>query len=928
MSKMFEFIYAYIYKNHYLKKDEETTVPQDRLYNISDGDENDVTAFAGKMLSCVSNIGLGCIDGQYGVDATEDNGVNFDLDCYIYYPQLDENLNAISRIAMRKASEIVWDRGSNEFAHVRVFDVIPSSCYVVDMMATQYFTKTIDENENPTSVSDICEIPVKEPIKALNIDSVGLKKLTVGDLGALEGETVIKNLAVLVDALLKAKSNDKNLYLVYSPSDFEKIKKYITILLKLFPTEVANQLSFITAYGKTDRIKVDICGVPTISSKRIESLKESGCVVQYDLNAMKRIDDIEGEKGVFASLLETMDKEGFENWLDAYSQYEKCIKNVFDINSVAELYLNRQGKKFDENDPQKSFEEVMDCIDVVTVNFDKIVGIDYELKLQIDGIKERLGALCGNINEYSLDAIVKIALPKIIALYAKCEKLEKFKEQADVFEMLMLLVFGTSQTRDKCFEIFAESNEILKNEQCNVYDKILARLETQWENDYKNFFADFAKEQKYREKSTKLFLSLVAYLAKDFNKTLKSYPNLFDGVVKHYTQQNPTKLDKLWTLLFERGDCFDSKLKRLIKAINENVDEETRNNSIRGLCSYLQKLNCLEKAVKSYPKQKDEVLGLFLDKYLSINSANLKDIYSSFAKAEALIKDYSTASFRVFVYGRFVSAVLNEHYKEALSKISFEDISQDDAENYKRLIKVVETLGAEKPEEAINAINQKLEEYDTYATQTRVAEDILNKRIEFVKREALLLSSKAIYKLLKNYVGESNLIADIRAYNKNLGDEEKIKAKPYKSELFLEFAEKEIELYLKNKLGGRKYMNQDKFCNAVSQQRKLNSMDNLARGREFLTNMITASVLAVVMAIISIAVGVSICKAMTGGYFVNVYYILSIIVLGITFCIYWLNIGLIRRNKIIARTVWQSILSVLATVGVYSLVQYILMIVG
>lgn len=928
MEKMLECIFAYICKNNYSGE----CIPQDQMYTITKGMNESEIKIVSDMIQNIGRIELAKIDIHNGVSLEcERIEPNFDLSSYTYLPAINGGYSAFSCASLRKSLRNKSIRGSKELSHVIVFNEVKEDFYVVDMLKSKHFEPfkdiQLDDSALIASANEdlVCEIRPAE-LEKISWDNFYSKKLSYSDIPRL-GKDALKTVSELVHAILTSVKEQKTLYIIYNPEEYDDVLEYLKITLKLFPSNVANKISFITALGKTNRVNVNICGVPTCDEKYIDSLKHEGNVIKitgWD------VDYLDGDKGSFASFLERASDTNFEDWIGSFDRYKDFIHSITDIDNVAALYTNIIDKEFDADNPRQSLIDISSCIKVVTGKFDIISRIDNELECQIDGIGAQIKHSCGAFTECPTYEIEEFLIEPIIALYDKCA-IKAEKESQNVLLWLKLVLFGIpgqTELEEKHFEILSVCNQKLKQLLGNNYVRFIMLIENEWST-LKSFFDKYLNEPNYAETSAEITISYLEYFLKDFSNIKHSRLEIRDYFVAQFLQKNPERFEDIVRIIFA---TIDDRLQEKILYIFDNVikvdlpEQGLLDSRINFFCEYIKDSNLLYKALEyvrnRYTKQFSEDVVLteifkgLLSYYLQVpQNPRLADLYNAYLNTQKLIGENSGISLKRFVYESYINSILVPNYEVALSEVRFEDMNDSLEQKYRNFAVQLKSNSIKDliPSEVISAIEDVLDRYKVYDNQIRRENEVLKYRIDFVAREFLLLENKTIYKILSKYLGTDKLSSDLQ-----VADIEE--SKVYKNPNFLKFAEKEVLNYLNDKDAKDKKA----FCEEVRVERKRNYRDYRIGTIDVVGNLIGSVIFAALMGLLATLFGWVIYNYVAEKYFRSIYVIFTIIIHAFSMIIYWTNYRDRRLRNIVLMSTWQALLVIISTLGVFSLTQYLM----
>lgn len=925
---MLECIFAYICKSNYAGE----CVPADQIYTITRNSTEKDVAILTEAIQSIGRTELAKIDAQNGVSLNSRNiDPNFDLLSYTYLPAKKVNYNTFSCASLRGSLRNKNIRGSKELSHVIVFDEIKEDFYVVDMLKHKYFSahKDIQLNESKSIEAAnedlVCEVQPDE-LDELSWDNFYSRPLSASDISRL-GKKSLKAVSELIHALLLSVREDKTLYVVYNPEEYDEFLEYIKIVLKLFPATVANKFSFVTALGKTSRVNVNICGVPTSDADYISSLRSDGNVIKI---TGLDVDYLSGYKGSFASFLENASLEAFEDWLDSSVRYRDSIHYVTDIDMAAALYTNIIGKDFDINNPKQSLRDVSSSIKVIIDKFNIISMIDNELESQVAGVTSQLKYVCGAFDEYSTFDIEELLIEPILTLYDKC-LLRSEKEGESILLWLKYVLFGlTGQSKElerRHYELFSACYKKVKHSLGNNYVHFINIIENDW-TQLKPFFDNYLNEPNYAEISAEISLLLLDNFLNDLSNIKRSKAIVRDYFVLQFLQNNPEKFEEIVKIIFTYNeDNLHEVLTYIFETvIKVNADKkDLLNDRISFLCDYIGGAGLLNQAIEyvrnRYAKQysDDEVLDsvfrkLLNDYFVISNKDSFSEIYNAYNKAQKLLGENSSTGLKKFVFESYANSVLIPNYEIALKRIRFEAWDDAEGEKYRFFVSQLKssTVKGIIPKNIVLALESVLDKYDSYKIQTKRENEILKARIDFVVRDFLLLESKTIYKLLLKYIGTDKLMSDLQVAN--------IKENPYNHPDFLKFAENEVVNYLRDKDSNDKTA----FCNEVRTERKRIVRNIRVDGQDFLGGFIGSVIFSILMALVAFLIGTVVYTNIASSYFKSVYVVFVGVTLIVSFILYWTNYKDRRLRNIVLTSTWQSLLFLLSTMGIFTLVQCLL----
>lgn len=938
MSKVFECIYAYIYKNNYAG----SCSLGKQIYTITNGlSPREVDLVTGLMPS-IDNSGVAKVDSKDGVKLDGSKSMpDYDLVSFAYYPTTRATgYKALSRFGLRKSLKDKSVRGTREIAHAIIFNNDFRNRYIIDYLDNPVFRTFTDIqlNEGPVTVDDsVCEVKPStlEPIELEDFVSSPLTFTDIYNLGA----PATKSLSEIINAIFIAKKNRKTAYIVYDPADWELAVEYIKVALKLLPAHVANELSFITCYGKKDSISIDICGVPTRDDNYISLLEKKGCLVRLDLTGAIGMG---GEKVPFAAFLNKATAEGLENWLDESANFYEHVESLDDINDVIELYLNR---KYDENDESTNarLKRVANGVALITRNLNLITKIPYECRFQINSIKSHIEKLCAEIQNISAEALFNELFVPTVRLYSECEKRE-IEEKRILVDMIYTIIFGTQGQNEasarKHFEFLSYYNAKIMQELINSRLDIINYMESRW-GFLHAFFEDYFDDAVYVEYAATFSLELLKVLLRDVEREGDIYSEIRDYFVLEYLSVKSNQLVKILDIAFAgsvTNAVFKYALTNLLK-LGSNYD--LYKDRIETFSNFLIERKMLEVAIL-YFRDKfvapfdvdaelvETILGNLLKGYILLpRQHTMGEIYKGFKTVQSLIGPHENLGLQKFLYDDYAQRIINPIYDEAIKQVRFEDTSDADKDSYRELLQIYKTVdfAQQIDRKFCLGLEDLLDKYEIYKSQSQREGNLVGFRVDFVARELILLDAKTILALLNKHIGEEKVAQ--RFYH------EGIEGKPQKHERFLEVCELMTRDFLLDKGkslsdSDRELLKRKKVVFAEEIRRVKSERNRGSRFRRLgdgVKGIISSTIFTAVMAVFVAVVGYMLFNFYDNGYFKSIYFFFTILAVVISEAMYWYNFRDRRMRSVVITAAWQTTVILVAMIGLYVLVQFVLILI-
>ncbi len=938
MSKVFECIYAYIYNKNYAG----SCSLGKQIYTITSNlSPREIDLVTG-LMSSVDNSGVAKVDSEAGVKLDGPKAIpNYDLVSYAYYPTTRATgYKALSRFGLRKSLKDKSVRGTREIAHAIFFDNDFSDKYIIDYLDNSVFETLTDielDEEQDTVDDSVCE---KQPstLDTIELENFESSPLTSSDINNL-GDPATKSLSEIINAIFVAKKNRKTAYIVYDPKEWELAKEYIKVALKLLPAHIANKLSFITCYGETDSICIDICGVPTRDDNYISLLEKKGCLVRLDITGAIGIG---GEKVPFAAFLNKITTEDLENWLNEATIFYNNVESLDDINDVIALYLNRM-KDEDEENTIDRIKSVAKSVALITRSLDLIIKIPHECRHQIKSVETRIENLCAEIQNISTETLFNDLYVPLIHLYSECEK-RGVEERRILVDTIYMVIFGTQNqskaSARKHFEFISFYNTKIMQHITNIHLDIINYMESRW-NFLHAFFEGFFDDAEYVEYAATFSLELLKTLLRDIKREGDIYSEIRDYFVSGYLSVKPSQLVKILDVAFAGSApnaVFKYALTCLLKLGSNN---DLIKDRIEAFSNFLIERGMIEVAILYFrdkfvagfgvdSKVVETILGNLLREYiLQPAQHTLNEIYKGFKTVQALIDTHENLSLQKFLYDDYAQRIINPIYKEAISLVRFEDVTDADMECYREILQVYKTNVFDKQvdKEFCPSMEVLLNKYEIYKSQSQREGNLIGFRVDFIARELILLDGKTILALLNKHIGEEKVSQ--RFYH------EGIEGNLQKHERFLEVCETMAREFLLDK--GKSLSDRDKellyrkkiaFAEEV---RRVKSERNrglrFRRLRDGVKGIIGSTIFSAVMAVLVAIAGYMLYNFYDYGYFKSIYFIFTILAVVISEAMYWYNFRDRRMRSVIITAAWQTTVILVAMMGLYVLVQFVLIMV-
>ena len=934
MNKILECVYAYICQNNYSG----SCGSGDKLYNLTKGIGQIDVDLLSSAVQDIGRKGLSNIDGNSGKKLYKDSGIypNYDISSFSYYPKngdygkFNNRYNALCCASLRKKVKDRSIRGGKELTHIILFDNIPDDFYAIDMIGSSHFKKFNDIDFDVSQSGDdyICEkVPEEMPI--IDFEDTFTSNQLKSDNIFTTRRSNKEYIAEIFHALITSKRQNKPLYIVYEPENYEMICNYLKITLKLMPSSLANKFSFATWVGNNN-VNFDICCIPTTDEKYISSL--NGNVIRvtgYDTMYL------EDEKGSFAHFLSTCEEQEFKDWLEARKRYFPFIKDISDMDKIALLYDNRLDRKISSSyiDTEELVHSFNNTIHVVSEQYKLITRIEDELDRQLNGISNRLDAILGVIDELHFESIEDYILTPIFELFTTYKNNGELVQKT--FEWIKKVLFGIGgECREKHFEIVSLCFQSIRAKLGDNYAAFISYLGKDWVALSANFFDAYLSSTIHLENSSSVILSILSCLFQNLSNKRNFNPDMREDLVTMYLQNNSDQFDKIIDCIFSSSrQHYHEELSYIFEILLKNIKTSDVDVRMKYLGEYFYQINITNEAIDYIrnrflttvePEDVNLIRAMFtvlLKYYFKIPyNPNFENIYKSFEAAKKLIGDSTKASLKTEVYKYWNDNIVNPNYQKAIASIDYERISDNDIAKYQNALLYLDSHEIKKlnviSNDFIDAIKKFLDGYTIYKNQKEAEKELVGERIDFVAKEISLLDNKSILKILKKNLGKKAISSKLK--------KEKIN-KVKKNRRVSDFAIMETKEFLSNPATRE---NHTKLCEEVRKSRIDGYKDYRIMGRDAINNFIGSSIFTAIMTIIAAILSYLIYKMISDSYFRSIYFVFVGITAIFSEIIYWSNFKNRRFKNILLMSIWQIILVLLATLGIYALIRYLFILIG
>ena len=913
--------------------------PADQVYTITKGISQSDLDMLTSAVQVIGRVELGRVDFSKGVMLHSDSvAPNFDILSFSYLPKINERYSALCCSSLRSSLKDKNIRGSKELSHMVMFDSIPDGFYAIDMISAAYFKKykdiQIEENitYNDNNGDIVCEIKPDE-MPQITFDLFSSNPLKIEDI-LNAGNKTLQRVSEIFHGLVVSKRERKRLYIVYNPDDYETILAYLTITLKLMPSKVANQFSFVTCLGKTSSVDFDICCIPTTDKEYISELKSEGNVIIVTGYESCYINE---SKGKFAEFLSCSKTNEFEQWLTESQRYLSYVTKIEQMDDIASLYVNTQRKDFDGYNLETSIYELGSSIHIVSEKLELIDKINGELDRQIEAISEKLEFTLGAVQIFTISNIQNYIIMPVFDLYDKCKSNNDIVDK--IFGWLKSILFGTykqsSELQQKHFEIISRCFQLVQERLSENYVPFIAYLSNDWDSLHM-FFSNYLKETRYDDVSNSVVLLILSCLLQNISCTRMFRSDMRDYLTQEYLRKRPDNFISIVEYVFSGSNQFHTIEfefifdKVLNYAAKENGFKEWITPWINSVVLVLSRKELLvdglnyirERFITLFDEDQIiyDALYTLLSYFIALpNVVDFKAFYSTFEVARDIVGDNPRPSLLDFVFGYWNKNIVEPNYISAIKSVHYDEITDEDIAKYKNALEYLKTPALRNviSRDFLSAYEDFIDEYTIFITQKKREGGLLNDRINFVAREIMLLDNKTILKILtdEDYLGKTKVASDLQQLNI---------VKPKNDRRVADYAKEETIKYLSNKNSENKV----KFCSRVRQERSAKFVDYRVRSKDIFTNIIGSSIFTIVFALITAVIGFLFCERVLDSYFRSIYILFVIAIAIISEIIYWANYRNRRLRNLLAMSIWQMVLMLFATLGIYMLIQFALISLG
>lgn len=956
-----ECLYAYITRKNYSGE----CTSGDQIYTYTapyDKEDTGTISLATDNLGVaarkIGHVGLESIDINDGVKGFgEKVEAPVDVNSYIYVPQMafgDGMKSAVCCAKIRANLKNKEVRGTKELLHCVFFDssqIEERNFYAIDCVASPYFqTHKGIELEN-SEEEGVCEVkPNLMPF--VDINQIFSYNFSVQENSISDND--VKCIAAIFRGLELSIKKKRTLYIVFSSCEndmYQKMLRYLTITVKLFPPKVANAISFITCWGLKDISKglaVDIRCIPTYEENFINQLKRDGYVVNLTSLGGEFLSDVNVDCGAFANFLLNTNAQGFKEWISLKNVYFGLVESISDMDSIVEIYNNRQIKDSKYTIAFSSLlAEFKKACELIYENRNLIGKMSGEIDKQLSSLETRLNVILAHINEIESEDIYLSLLKPLIQLLTRSHDTDwqsngyaYIKNQ--VFAFIKYALFGKNPNEsllERHFSIVQRCFESVCNDlgdEVRDFIEYICREST----NINNFFKQYLDNPIYSDVAAEVILKLLTYLFAEFPNGNDQSSAVRDFLARNYLVKFPGGFRRLLGSLCSQEQQDHSKQVKYIFTclLREYSSGETRESLINELCKFCSDKGMLEDAM-IYLRDRfvsaneensliNDAMNCFLQSYLTfeINDKDFNFIYKTYQKAKQYVEPGNrmpTIGLQMFVFRFWNDTIVSEKYNAAIQMMRFENMTTDCINGYEEMYKYLTRLAKmNTPANIIistgllEAIRKFIDDFNIFTSQESKSRELIEERVDFVARELSLLDNKTILKILDGYIDKEKFDGKLKDNNiTNIDADRGV----------VEVAVEETKNYLRN---DNESENKTELCRKVRKARVAKFVDYRVMIRDTINNFIGSCIFTAIIVAISALVSFLIYDHVANSYFKTIYIIFVAVIGIISELIYWFNFKDRRLRNVVVMSAWQMIFMIFGTIGIYTIMQVVLLSIG
>ena len=202
------------------------------------------------------------------------------------------------------------------------------------------------------------------------------------ETSSLDGEIFVK----LLNGFLYSIENNKKYIITCTYDDIDALREYISVLIKLFPPKIANEIQYNDCNAGLDNIRFDIVIMPKQKSDNTFTLKQKGFVIDFSSFG---IQDNIPKKYLLADMVE---QYGIYDIKTAIAEYANSLKTALDVNKTIRI-INNKKTELTDAEVGDYYNLLFNRVTLINESFDEIMqikttGSDGEIYDQIISINK------------------------------------------------------------------------------------------------------------------------------------------------------------------------------------------------------------------------------------------------------------------------------------------------------------------------------------------------------------------------------------------------------------------------------------------------------------------------------------------------------------------------------------------------------------
>lgn len=901
--KNIEYIYCCITKNG---------KSNDTIYNYTANLIPEEFTFMKNMNALwVPGFNLQSFDVEKGLVVDKPNQVDKNVVGNAYFKSSDNNCYVVGYCAYRQNTDSIDNstfRGKKYASHVILVNDIKG--FAVEMIDSEVMKNNmlIEMNGSDTMYSDI---------------ELEQKKLRFPELNNIKGQTFkydyqffadnVNVIIPLLSNIIYAKENGKKLFINYrSKSNYETFIKLFKHAIELLPIEYANTIGFTINNGNIlfNNTHFNVIAIYTEDKDIIQTLNGQDCFITLFSGEPLECKNIGFEK-VFLDLCDDFDEKSIVNFCISYISARQCNDNLDKIEDFIKLvkstFLALKQYEIDEDNPQKTLEDISNDLIFINENFNFIKQNGVSLHFNYSKIEE---ALRNIISFQNLD----------------------FNTLKSVFNLLLSL--NDSGVYKSLF-IIASSEvgyyEFLKTLcKTNNQDFLSYVKGAGWDEFYKIILK--ASEKTRIAEAVPLFLSLLNDF--DSRKDFLSKQNAVNFIINNDNDGFGMMLDYE---LNKTDLSLNTKITNVINSILSlnNLSRDIYINKTYECLKAKIDFNCLVNTLTDLKKitkitgEANAIISSFLTKLLEETFScgeTFEDIHkclSMYLSIASNEKDPLYSEGKLNIEDFLLNKVIVKIKKEDIDKLTFEYIGSTSGASAIALILDLtsKSFGNSNFKTINSALKTRLANYERYVEKVESEKKYTMIRVESILRSLKRLEDSKIIKILNQFGDVYKHIVD--PFDQELKEKgiDPSSKNPKFYDCVDEFtkvlfgvSESKEEAVLKGELKSER---KKEFAKAVDAELELvKKMDYATAATDFSASLLGIIILVAVFLTVSIVLTHILRTYYTNGSFIILLGIFTLITPISTFIFYLVNYKQKILHNAFVKTLWQSLIILAIVYGI------------